>query len=70
MIEKSIDFFFNIIKWVFNDFLLRIKIYGVPLIYYFLVLTIVAIVFMGLINSAKISRLPFSRKKGSGPNKK
>lgn len=52
MVEAGLEFFFDIIKWVFNDFLIKIKILNIPVLYYFLAIIILGIVIGGLINTA------------------
>lgn len=57
MVEASLDFFFNIIKWVFNDFLLRIKVLNIPVLYIFLAILLLGIVINGLINTPNAGNL-------------
>lgn len=52
MVEAALDFFFNTMKWVFNTFLIDIKILGISVLYYFF-----AILLLGFIISALINRV-------------
>lgn len=58
MVEAGLEFFFNMIKWVFNTFLMQIKILNIPLLYYFLVISIMAIVINGILNASYIGSPP------------
>lgn len=51
MVESALNFFFDIIKWVFNDFLIDIKILGISVLYYFLAIMVLGFIILGLINS-------------------
>lgn len=33
MVDAGLTFFFDMIKWVFNDFLIRVKILNIPVLY-------------------------------------
>lgn len=57
MVESALDFFFDMIKWVFNDFLIDIKILGISVLYYFLAIMILAFIIGGLINSVTAGNL-------------
>lgn len=57
MVEAALDFFFDIINWVFTDFLIRIKILNISLLYYFLAILILGIVIAGLINTSNAGTL-------------
>lgn len=57
MVEASLEFFFNMIKWVFNDFLIRIKIFNISLLYYFLAIMLLGIVMAALINNVNAGNL-------------
>jgi len=50
-INAGLDFFFDMIKWVFTYFLIEIKIFDISLLYYFFSLLILGFVIGGLINS-------------------
>lgn len=50
MVEAGLDFFFDMIKWVFTDFLIKIKILNVSLLYYFLAIILLGIIIGALIN--------------------
>lgn len=57
MVEAGLDFFFDIIKWVFNDFLMKIKILGIPVLYYFLSILVLGFIIAGLINSVNAGNI-------------
>ena len=60
-----IEYFFKIIKWVFNDFLINIKVIGIPVLYLFVAVYVSGMVISGLINTSKSSlgsSIPSSRK--------
>lgn len=48
-----LDFFFNMIKWVFNDFLLRVKVLNVPVLYLFFAILIIGIIISGVLNTTQ-----------------
>lgn len=50
MVEAGLDFFFDMIKWVFNYFLIRVKILNISVLYYFLAILVLGFVIGGLIN--------------------
>lgn len=60
MVEAALDFFFDMINWVFNDFLMQIKILGIPLLFYFLAIMILGIIITALINPANAGNLIYS----------
>ena len=33
MVEKGLDFFFDMIKWVFTDFLIKVKILNISVLF-------------------------------------
>ena len=68
MVEAGLDYFFDRLKWVFNVFLIQIKILDIPLLYYFFALIILSIVISALINTSNAGRLVVrsSRKSGKG----
>lgn len=51
MVEAGLNFFFNMIKWVFNDFLIRVKILNIPVLYLLLAILLLGIVINGLLNT-------------------
>lgn len=57
MVEAGLDFFFDMIKWVFNDFLMKIKILGIPVLYYFLAILVLGFIIAGLINSVNAGNI-------------
>ncbi len=57
MVEAGLDFFFDMIKWVFNDFLMKIKILGIPVLYYFLAILVLGFIISGLINSVNAGNI-------------
>lgn len=57
MVEAALDFFFDMIAWVFNDFLIRVKILGISVLYYFLAIMILGFIIGGLINSVSAGRI-------------
>ena len=57
MVDAGLNFFFNMIKWVFNDFLIRIKILNIPVLYLFLAILLLGIVINGLINTTNAGNL-------------
>lgn len=57
MVEAALDFFFDMIAWVFNDFLIKVKILGIPVLYYFLAILILGFIIGGLINSVSAGNL-------------
>lgn len=60
MVEVSLEFFFNMVKWVFNDFLIRIKILDIPVLFYFLAIILLGIIISGLINTTNSGRVVFN----------
>ncbi len=48
--SKAIEFFLSIIKWVFTDFLVKVKVMDVPVIYIFAAMIIFVVVVTGLLN--------------------
>ena len=66
MVEAGLDYFFYRLKWVFNVFLIQIKILDIPLLYYFFALIILSIVISALINTSNAGRLVFRSSKKSG----
>lgn len=72
MVEAALDFFFDIIKWAFNDFLLKIKILNIPVLYIFLAILLLGIVINGLINRVSAGSLVLgsskSRRSESAPD--
>lgn len=69
MVESSLDFFFDIIKWVFNDFLINIKILGISVLYYFLAIMVLGFIILGLINNVNAGNLVIRSSKKSGGKK-
>ncbi len=57
MVEAALDFFFYMLSWAFNDFLLKVKILGIPVLYYFLAILILGFIIGGLVNSVSAGRL-------------
>lgn len=53
--ETALRFFFNTINWVFNDFLIKITILDIPLLYYFVALILFSILIGGIVNTAHSS---------------
>lgn len=53
MQELGITYFFDIIKWVFSDFLLRVTVLSIPVIYYLIAILVLGIVFAGVLNTAR-----------------
>lgn len=51
MVQEGINFFFRIIKWVFTDFLIRVKILNVSILYIFLAITMIGIIIGGVLNT-------------------
>ncbi len=49
MVAASIDFFFDMIKWSFN-FLLRVEILNIPVLYYLFAIMILGFVIIALVN--------------------
>lgn len=66
MVEAGLDYFFDRLKWVFNVFLIQIKILDIPLLYYFFALIILSIVISALINTSNAGRLVVRSSKKSG----
>lgn len=60
MVEAGLDFFFDMIKWVFTDFLIKIKIFDISLLYYFLAIMLLGLVIGGLINGVNAGNLVYS----------
>lgn len=69
MVEAALDFFFNMIKWVFNDFLIDIKILDISILYYFLAIMILAFIIGGLINSVTAGRIVVNSSRSRKSNK-
>lgn len=65
MVEKGLDFFFDMIKWVFTDFLIKVKILNISVLYYFLAILLLGIVIGGLINSVSAGNMVFKSSKFS-----
>lgn len=53
MQAKGIEFFFDRIKWVFNEFLMKITVLDIPVLYYLIAIALAAIIVSGVINTAK-----------------
>ncbi len=68
MVEAALNFFFNMIKWVFNDFLLKIKILDIPVLYLFLAILLLGIVINGLINKVSAGGLILNSSRGKSDN--
>lgn len=68
MVEAALNFFFDIIKWVFNDFLLKIKILNIPVLYLFLAILLLGIVINGLINKVSAGSLILNSSRGKSDN--
>ena len=70
MIYIAIEFFFSVIRWVFNDFLLSIVIFEIPLLYWLIALGIAAILINALLSnsSAAFRKIKVSKNKGSVKN--
>lgn len=72
MVQASLEFFFDMISWVFNDFLIRIKILDIPVLYLFLAILLLGIVINGLINRVSAGSLVLgssrSRRSESAPD--
>lgn len=49
MVEAAINFFFDMIKWSF-DFLLSIKIVGIPVLYLLLAVLLLGFIIVALVN--------------------
>lgn len=63
--QQGIEFFFDMIKWVFGTFLIKIKILEVPVLYYFIVIIIFSVIIAGVVNTAHSgynSAMRFNRK--------
>ena len=60
MVKQGLDFFFSMIKWVFNDFLIKVKILDISVLYYFLAIMLLGIVIGGLINTTNAGNLVVS----------
>lgn len=65
MVIQGLDYFFSVIKWVFNDFLIQVKILDISVLYYFLAIMLLGIVIGGLINTTNAGRLVLSSSKKS-----
>lgn len=48
--DAGLDFFFSMIKWVFTDFLINIKVLGFPVLYIFIAIVLVGLVMFGMLN--------------------
>lgn len=70
MVEAGLDFFFDMIKWVFSDFLIKVKILNISVLYYFLAIILLGIVIGGLINSVSAGNMVFKSSKISRHNRK
>lgn len=57
MVEKGLDFYFDMIKWVFTDFLINVKILGISVLYYFLAIILLSVVILGLVNSVSAGNI-------------
>lgn len=72
MVQASLDFFFDMIAWVFNTFLIRIQLFEIPILYYFLAILLLGIVINGLINRVSAGSLVLgssrSRRSESAPD--
>lgn len=66
MVETGLNFFFDMIKWVFTDFLIKVKILNISILYYFLAIILLGIIIGGLINSGSAGNFvfKFSNKRG------
>lgn len=53
MQAKGIEFFFDRIKWVFNEFLMKITVLNIPVLYYLIAIALFAIIVAGVLNTAK-----------------
>lgn len=60
MVEAGLDFFFKMIKWCFNDFLMKIKILDIPILYYFFAIMVLGFIIGALINSVNAGNLVLS----------
>lgn len=49
MVSAAIDFFFDMIKWSF-DFLLQVKILGIPVLYLLLAVLLLGFIIVALVN--------------------
>lgn len=65
MVEVALEFFFNMVKWVFNDFLIRIKILDIPVLFYFLAIILLGIIISGLINTTNAGRFVVNSSRSS-----
>lgn len=54
MQEASLDFFFDMFKFCF-DFLSKVTVLGIPVLYIFLGILIVSVVMLGLLNVSSVS---------------
>lgn len=68
MVEAALEFFFSMIKWVFNDFLLKIKILNIPVLYLFLAILLLGIVINGLINKVSAGSLILNSSRSKSDN--
>lgn len=53
--ESTLKFFFDMINWVFNDFLMEITILDIPVLYYFVAFILFSILIGGIVNTAHSS---------------
>lgn len=51
--KSGIDFFFDCLKWIFSDFLMKVKVLDIPVLYYFLAIAMVGILIGGLLNTVQ-----------------
>lgn len=51
--QTALDFFFEMIRWVFNDFLIRVTVLGVPVLWFFIAFIVIAVVISGVINTTR-----------------
>lgn len=64
--ESGLEMFFNTIKWVFTDFLIRIEILGIPVLYYLLALAVLGIIIAGVLSTVSSFRLSWHIRSGGG----
>ena len=68
MVEAGLNFFFDTIKWVFTDFLIKVKILDISVLYYFLAIILLGIIICGLINPVSAGNVVFKSSKSRRDN--
>lgn len=53
MQEQGINYFFEMIKWVFTDFLIKVTVLNIPIIYFLVAISLIGLIISGVLNTAK-----------------